>query len=131
MKDWEPIPVELNELTGAIVDAAFTVHSKLGAGLLESVYEACLAHELRKRGFKVETQVSLPVQYDDLKLEAGLRIDLLVDNRVIVEVKSVLQMHPVFEAQLLTYLRLSGQRVGLLINFNVANIADGIKRKVN
>ncbi len=128
--DWEPVPLELNELTGAIVDAAYRVHSQLGPGLLESVYETCLVHELRKRGLQVETQVTVPIHYDDLKLDAGLRLDIIVNGCVIVEVKSVLQMHGIFEAQLLTYLKLAKVRLGLLINFNVANISDGIRRKV-
>ena len=128
--DWEPIPAGLNDLSKVVVDAAFTVHSQLGPGLLESVYEACLAHELRKRGHSVLTQVLIPVTYDSIELDAGLKLDLLIDGQLIVEVKSVLQFHPVYEAQLLTYLKFAGIRLGLLINFNVTNIGDGIKRKV-
>ncbi len=107
------------------------VHSLLGPGLLESAYDACLTHELRKRGFRVETQVGLPVVYDGEKLELGYRIDLLVENLVVVEVKCVEAIHPVHEAQLLSYLRLSGKNVGLLINFHVARLKDGIKRMVD
>lgn len=114
----------------AVVEAAFRVHQVLGPGLLESVYETCLAHELRQRGQKIETQVSLPVVYDGVRLDAGLRLDMLVADSVIVEVKSVDKMHPVYEAQLLTYLKLTGLRVGLLVNFNVPVIRDGIKRVV-
>jgi GxxExxY protein len=107
------------------------VHSRLGPGLLESVYAACLAHELRKRGLEVATQVGLPVIYDDQKLELGYRMDLVVENRVIVEVKSVEAIHPIHQAQLLSYLRLSGMQVGLLINCNVLHLRDGIKRMVD
>lgn len=107
------------------------VHSLLGPGLLESAYEACLAHELRARGFRVETQVGLPVVYEGTKLEVGYRIDLLVESSVVVEVKCVETVQPVHEAQLLSYLRLSGKSVGLLINFYVAHLKDGIRRMVD
>lgn len=107
------------------------VRSILGPGLLESAYGACLAYELRKRGLRVDEQVGLPVVYDEVKLELGYRIDLLVDGLVIVEVKCVEAMHPVHEAQLLSYLRFSGRNVGLLINFHVARLKDGIKRMVD
>jgi len=107
------------------------VHSVLGPGLLESAYQACLAHELRRRGFHVSTQVGLPVIYEGEKLELGYRIDLLVEDQVLVEVKSVEAVHFVHHAQLLSYLRLSGRHVGLLINFHVAHLRDGIKRMVD
>lgn len=107
------------------------VHSILGPGLLESAYQACLAHELRNRGFEVAVQVPLPVVYEGRKLEVGYRIDLVVEGRVVVEVKSVEALHPIFQAQLLSYMRLSGLRVGLLINFNVLHLRDGIKRMVD
>jgi GxxExxY protein len=107
------------------------VHSILGPGLLESSYDACLTHELRKRGFRVDSQLGLPVIYDGEKLDLGYRIDLLVENLIIVEVKCVEAIHPVHEAQLLSYLRLSGKNVGLLINFYVAHLKDGIKRMVD
>ena len=107
------------------------VHSVLGPGLLESAYNACLSHELRKRGFHVDTQLGLPVVYEGEKLDLGYRIDLLVEKLVIVEVKCVESIHPVHEAQLLSYLRLSKKNVGLLINFHVAHLKDGIKRMVN
>jgi GxxExxY protein len=121
----------VNQVSGAVVDAALKVHSILGPGLLESAYAACLAHELRKRGYRVDTQVGLPVVYDGEKLDLGYRIDLLVANLVIVEVKCVEAIHPVHEAQLLSYLRLSGKNVGLLVNFYVVHLRDGIKRMVD
>ena len=121
----------INQVSGAVVDAAVKVHSTLGPGLLESAYAACLTHELRKRGPRVDTQVGLPVVYDGEKLDLGYRIDLLVENLVIVEVKCVEVIHPVHEAQLLSYLRLSGKNVGLLINFYVVRLKDGIKRMVD
>ena len=121
----------VNQVSGSVVNAAMKVHSLLGPGLLESAYQACLAQDLRKRGLIAETQVGLPVVYEGEKLELGYRIDLLVENLVIVEIESVDAIHPVHEAQLLSYLRLSGKNVGLLINFNVARLKDGIKRMVN
>lgn len=120
----------INALTGQIVDAAFAVHSSLGPGLLESVYEACLVHELRLRELPVERQVSLPVHYKGMVVDGGLRIDLRVAGEIIVELKCVDAIQPVHEAQLLSYLKLSGCRVGLLINFHVPLIRDGIKRLV-
>jgi GxxExxY protein len=124
-------PLRINEITGAIVNSAMKVHSVLGPGLLESAYQACLAHELRNRGFEVAVQVPLPVIYKGQKLEVGYRIDLVVERRVVVEVKSVEALHPIFQAQLLSYMRLSGLRVGLLINFNVLHLRDGVKRMVD
>ena len=123
--------MEHNEISGQIVDAAIKVHSVLGPGLLESAYHACLLHELRKRGLQVESELSLPVNYDGVKLDVGYRIDLLVENCVIVEIKAVEKILPIHEAQLLCYLRLSGCRLGLLINFNVIQLKDGIKRMAN
>jgi len=120
-----------NQITGAIIGAAIKVHSVIGPGLLEGAYQACLAHELRARGFEVATQVALPVVYEGHKLEAGYRIDLIVESRVIIEVKSVDAVHPIHEAQLLSYMRLSRIPVGLLINFNVLRLRDGIKRMVD
>jgi len=119
-----------NEVSGAIIDAAMKVHTALGPGLLESAYEACLAHELRKRGLRVEVQLGLPVVYEEVRLEIGYRIDILVEDLVIVELKAVDQILPIHEAQLLSYLRLSGKRVGLLLNFNVPHLKDGIHRRV-
>jgi GxxExxY protein len=122
---------EVNKISGAIVNAAMKVHSLLGPGLLEHTYQACLAHELRKRGLKVATQVPLPVIYEGEKLELGYRIDMLVEDQIVVEIKCVEGVHPVHQAQLLSYLRLSGRHVGLLINFYVARLRDGITRIVD
>jgi len=110
------------------VDSAFTVHKELGPGLLESVYETCFCEELTSRALPYERQVAVPIQYKNLCLESGLRLDLLVKNSVIVELKSVRQLDPVFKAQLLSYLRLTRLRLGFLINFNVPLIKDGIVR---
>lgn len=118
------------EIAKDVVDAAFSVHSELGPGLLESAYEACLKHELEHRGRKVLTQLPQPVNYRGLQLDVGYRIDLLVDDRLIVELKTVEQLLPIHHAQLLTYLKLSRQTLGLLINFNVPLIKHGIKRVV-
>jgi GxxExxY protein len=126
-----PSQPRVNQVTGAIVNAAMKVHSVLGPGLLESAYQACLAHELRKRGFDVATQVGLPVIYEGERIELGYRMDLVVQSSVIVEVKCVGAIHPVHEAQLLSYMRLSGIQVGLLINFFVPRLRDGIKRLVD
>ena len=128
MRSFEAISPETERIARVTVDAAFKVHKTLGPGLLESVYEACLAYELQKRGVAVETQVPLPVIYDGTRLDAGLRLDMLVEKQLIVELKSVEKWNPVYEAQLLTYLKLTGHRLGLLINFNVPLIKDGIKR---
>lgn len=118
----------VDKVAKAVVDSAFRVHTELGPGLLENVYEVCLAHELRSRGLAVERQVALPVIYHGLQVEAGLRLDLIVAETVIVEVKAVESLLPVHKAQVLTYLKLSGRSLGLLINFNVPLIKDGIKR---
>lgn len=126
----EPIPAEVERMATALIDAAFAVHRGLGPGLLESVYEACLAYELTKRGIPHWTQVVLPVVYDGLVLEAGLRLDALVGECVIGEFKAVDALCPIHTAQLMTYLKLTGLRLGLLINFNVALLKDGIKRVV-
>ncbi|MDK9717817.1 MAG: GxxExxY protein [Trichlorobacter sp.] len=114
-----------------IVDAAMKVHSALGPGLLESAYETCLKHELLKRNLEVKSQVELPIVYEGIRLDAGYRIDLLVADSVVVELKSVEKIAPIHEAQLLSYLKLSDLQVGLLINFNVMHLKDGIKRMVN
>lgn len=121
----------LKELTGAIIGAAIKVHQTLGPGLLESAYEACLAHELQKLGLHVERQKPIPVIYDGLHLECGFRADLLVQGQVIVELKAKESLHPIDEAQLLSHLRLLNLQVGLLINFHVLVLKDGIKRLVN
>ena len=120
-----------NELTYEIRGAIFDVYNELGPGLLESVYEEALAFELNERGLKVERQVEVPIIYKDNKLRTPLRLDLLVENQVIVELKSVEEMKPVFATQLLTYLKLMDKRVGLLVNFNTNNLRESIKRIVN
>ncbi|NLC80667.1 MAG: GxxExxY protein [Lentisphaerae bacterium] len=120
-----------NKTAKEIVDAALAVHRALGPGLLESVYETALFHELRKRGLAVQRQEPVTFVYDGHRYDEGFRIDLLVADCVVVELKSVEQIHPVHKKQLLTYLRLSGKRLGLLINFNAALLKDGIKRIVN
>lgn len=113
------------------MDAAIRVHSALGPGLLESAYEACLKYELEKRGLNVKQQVALPVVYRGMKIDLGYRLDLLVEDAIIVELKAVEKLTPLHEAQLLSYLKLSGKKIGLLINFNVTRLRDGIKRMVN
>jgi GxxExxY protein len=123
--------MDINKVSGMIIAAAMKVHSALGPGLLESSYEACLLHELRKSNVKVLSQVSLPVFYDGVEIDAGYRIDLMVENRVIVELKAVEKLLPVHEAQILSYLKLSGKTLGLLINFNVVHLKNGIKRMAN
>jgi GxxExxY protein len=120
-----------NEVAKVIVDCAYKVHTTLGPGLLESVYEAALAYELGTRGFQVERQKPLPVVYENVRLEEGFRADLVVSNLVIVELKSVEEVAPVHKKQLLTYLRLADKRLGLLINFGAAKIKNGISRIVN
>lgn len=127
---FEPISQEAERVVTQLMDAAFKVHRELGPGLLESVYEVCLCHELKKQGVPFEKQVSLPVVYDGTRLDAGLRLDLLVANLVVVELKAVEKLIPLYDAQLLTYLKLSGKRLGLLINFNAAVLKDGFKRLV-
>ena len=122
---------ESNQRSGRVVDAAMRVHSRLGPGLLESAYEACLAYELQKRGCRVLSQLPLAVTYDDVRIEAGYRVDLLVDDTVVVELKAIARVLPIHEAQLLSYLKLSDYPVGLLINFHVLHLKDGIKRMVN
>jgi GxxExxY protein len=123
--------MELNKITGTVIDSAMKVHSILGPGLLEGAYEACLQHELAGRGLKVESQALLPVNYDGTLLDVGYRLDLLVEDMVIVELKAVERLAPIHTAQLLTYLKLSRKKVGLLLNFNVVQMKDGIKRMVN
>ena len=121
----------INQISGEIIDAAMKVHTALGPGLLESAYEGCLKHELTKRGLKVLSQVTLPAIYDGVKIDVGYRIDLLVEDAVIVELKAVERLTPLNEAQLLSYLKLSGLKLGLLINFNVEHLKNGIKRIAN
>jgi GxxExxY protein len=118
------------KLTETIIAAAIEVHRELGVGLLESAYEQCFCRELSLRGLSVQCQVPIPVIYKGEKIDCGYRIDILIEDSVIIEVKAVDKLHPIHEAQLLTYLKLSGKRVGLLINFNVLMLKDGIKRRV-
>ena len=129
-KNYLPIPIETERIGKLVLDAAFKVHTTLGPGLLESVYQVAMKHVLEAGGTVVETEVKLPIMFDGVKLESGLRIDMLVAKCVIAELKSVEKMNPVYEAQLMTYLRLSGNRLGFLINFNVPHLKDGIKRIV-
>jgi GxxExxY protein len=121
----------IDAIASEIVDAAFKVHKELGPGLLESAYEACLEHELRKRGMDVERQKPQPVHYDGIVIDVGYRIDLLVNNSIIIELKTVEQLAPIHQAQLMTYLKLSGKSLGFLINFNVSLIKNGIRRIAN
>jgi GxxExxY protein len=120
-----------NELAKVVVDAAFKIHSRLGPGLLESAYHAILLYELRKRGLQVETEMPVPVTWEEVHLEVGYRADLIVEKKLILELKSVEQTAPVHKKQLLTYLRLADCRLGLLINFGAVLIKDGISRVVN
>lgn len=117
-----------NKISGEIIDAAYKVHFALGPGLLESVYTACLFHKLKQKGLKVEREVTLPIVFEGIRIDEGLRLDLLVEKRVVVEVKAVENTLAVHEAQLLTYLKLSVMELGLLINFNVPILKKGIKR---
>ena len=123
-----PLPLEVEELSRTLVDSAFKVHQALGPGLLESVYEACLCVELGKRGIRHETQAPIPLIYEDVRIEAGLRLDLLVEKSVILELKAVDKLLPIHQSQLLTYLKLADLRLGLLINFNVAMFKQGVRR---
>lgn len=116
------------ELTSQIIAASIEVHRRLGPGLLESAYEACLLYELHKRGLKAISQVAVPIIYDEVKIDVGYRIDILVEGSVLLELKSVEKVIPLYEAQVLSYLKLSGHQVGLLINFNVTRLKDGITR---
>ena len=129
-RNFKSIPLEVEAVGKKILDAAYTVHSALGPGLLESVYEACTAYEARQQGLNVETQVVVPVKYQTLFIDTGLRLDMWAENLVIVEFKAVETLLPLYEAQLLTYLKITGCRLGYLINFNVKHLKDGIKRMV-
>jgi GxxExxY protein len=119
-----------NEIGTLVVDAGFTVHSRLGPGLLESVYETILVHELKKRGLRVKQQVALPIIYDDIRIDEGYRMDIVVEDKVVIELKSVDKVLPVHKKQLLTYLKLTGKHLGYLINFNEDVFRDGITRLV-
>ena len=129
-KVYLPIPVETERIGKLVLDAAYKVHTTLGPGLLESVYQVAMKHVLERGGTPVETELKLPIMFEGVKLESGLRIDMMVAHCVIAELKSVEKMNPVYEAQLMTYLRLSETRLGFLINFNVPRLKDGIKRIV-
>ena len=122
--------MDKNEISGQIVDEAMKVHSALGPGLLESAYAACLRHELIKRGFRVASEVPVPVVYDGIRLEAGYKIDLLVEDTVVVELKAIEALAPIHQAQIISYLKLAGKPIGLLINFHSLHLKDGIKRFV-
>jgi len=126
----EPVPEAVNRVGRSVMDGAFTVHRALGPGLLESVYEACLAEELRLAGLRVERQVGVPVSYGEARMDVGYRLDLLVEQTVIVEVKSIDALASIHTAQVLTYLRFSGVRLGYLINFNTMRLKDGFRRLV-
>ena len=122
-----PLSVEMEELSRNLVDSAFKVHQTLGPGLLESVYEACLCVELRKRGITYKSQAPIPLVYEGVSIEAGLRLDLLVEGSIVLEIKSVERLLPVHQSQLLTYLKLADLHLGLLINFNVAMFKQGVR----
>jgi GxxExxY protein len=127
---YSSIPVELNSLGKKIVDSAFTVHSKLGPGLLEKVYQVCLCYELQKRGINYQRQIDIPIHYDGLRFDEGLRLDIWVERNIIIEIKATDLLNPYWEAQIISYLRLTGNRLGYLINFNVPRIREGIRRYV-
>ena len=122
---------DINKLTGEIIGAAIEVHKALGPGLLESAYEECLCHEFKLRSFPFERQKELPIEYKGVKLDCGYRLDIVVWNKIILELKSCSELQPIHEAQLLTYLKLADKKIGLLINFNVPVLKDGIKRMAN
>ena len=127
----EPDFKQENQISGIILDAAITVHSAIGPGLLESAYQACLLYELQSRGLNCLAQVPLPIQYRSVRLDVGYKMDILVEDLVVVELKAVEKLIPVFDAQLLSYLKLSDKKLGLLINFHVLRLKDGFKRIVN
>jgi len=126
--NYDPIPPEIDDIARKIVDSAYTVHKNLGPGLLEKVYEICFCHELTKRGLTYQRQVDIPIVYDGLVFNEGLRLDVIVENEIICELKALELMNPLWEAQILSHLKLTNKRVGFLINFNVINIGSGIKR---
>lgn len=128
---YEPIHPDIERVGKNVLDAAYKVHTALGPGLLESVYEACLAYEIRLSGLMADTKVAIPVVNADVRVDVGLRLDVLVEKCVIAEIKAIEKTAPLHEAQLLTYLKISGLRLGFLINFNVLHLKDGIKRMVH
>jgi GxxExxY protein len=126
--EFEKLTIQEEDIGKAIVNAAFKIHKALGPGLLEKVYEVCLVHELRKSGLLVARQLDIPIQYDGITFDEGLRLDILVENKVIIEVKAIELVNPVWQAQVLSHLKLTGLRLGYLINFNVPLMKEGIKR---
>ena len=130
MMSHAPISEREDQIAKTIVNSAFTVHRALGPGLLESIYEVCFCHELTKQGLSIRRQVTLPIIYDSIKFDEGLRLDVLVEELIICELKAVEEMNPVFMAQLISHLKLAGKRIGFLINFNVPLIKNGIKRVI-
>lgn len=127
-KKYDPLPVELETIGKKIVDAAYSVHKNLGPGLLEKVYEICFCHELKKRGLTYQRQINIPVVYDGITFDEGLRLDVLVEDQVICELKAIEIVNPIWEAQILSHLKITEKRLGHLINFNVSNIGAGIRR---
>ena len=128
---YKPIPESIEKIARLVVDSAFTVHQNLGPGLLEKVYEVCFCHELNKRGLEYARQVNIPIVYDNLTFDEGLRIDVIVEDCIICELKALETVNPVWEAQILSHLRLTGKRLGFLINFNVPKIKYGIRRFIS
>jgi len=129
-KKFQPLTREEEQIGRAIVNAAYKIHKTLGSGLLERVYEACLCHVLREEGYHVQRQLDIPISFEGIEFNEGLRLDVMVNNQVIAELKALENVNPVWEAQLLSHLNLTGKRLGYLINFNVPLIKDGIKRMV-
>ena len=129
-RSYIPLPNETEEIASKIIDAAIAIHRTLGPGLLERVYEVCLCHELEKRNLKFERQVNVPIVYDGISFEEGYRIDILVEDQIIIELKAVENYHPVWKAQVLSYLKVTGKRLGLIINFNVPLLKDGLHRVI-
>lgn len=126
--NFQPISEEIEIIAKKVIDAAYFVHKELGPGLLEKIYEICFCYELSKRGLKYKRQLKIPIVYDGKILDESFRIDILVEDQIICELKAVTEMNPVYEAQVLTYMKLTNKRLGFLINFNVPLIKDGIKR---
>ena len=129
--DYKKIPQELEDIGKAVVDAAYKVHKALGHGLLEKVYEVAFCHEIRKKGYHCERQKYIPIVYDGIEFKEGLRLDVIIDDKVIVELKALENVNPVWEAQIISHLKLTNNRLGFLINFNVSLIKNGIRRFVN
>ena len=130
MRNFKTIPNEINDIGKEIVDSAYTVHKNLGPGLLEKVYEVCFCHELKKRGLEYQRQLNIPIVYDGITFKEGLRLDVLVENKIICELKALEIVNPVWEAQILSHLKITGNRLGFLINFNVPLMKNGIRRFV-